>query len=63
MWPMIPVTVACIQLGMTPARVRVLCRERRIKGAKMLGRLWYLPDNFKIEPRSMGPPLLSKPKR
>lgn len=31
-------------------RLRVLCREGRVKGAKLIGNRWVLPDNFVISP-------------
>lgn len=32
-------------LGVTDARVRVLCRQKRIPGAKIIGSVWVLPDH------------------
>ena len=31
-------------------RLRVLCRQGRVKGAQLIGNRWVLPDNFTISP-------------
>ena len=61
MGKMIDSAEAAKRLGVDPSRVRQLCRERRIAGAKLLGRSWYLPDDFTVERRARGPRLGSKP--
>lgn len=32
-------------------RVRVLCKDNRIKGAERVGRSWMIPDDAKIDNR------------
>ncbi len=40
----------------TATRLRALCAQRRIPGARLLGgRLWLLPENFQITPGKRGP--------
>lgn len=51
---------AAAQLGVTPLRVQQLCRERRIKGARLVGRTWQIPEDFVITPRTRGPVLGSR---
>lgn len=55
----ITIAEAAQRLGLDPSRVRVLCRQRRIPGAKLLGRVWMLPADFTITPGVPG----RKPKR
>jgi excisionase family DNA binding protein len=50
MGKMLSVAEVAKQLGVDRSRVRVLCRQRRIPGAKLVGRIWLLPDHFKITP-------------
>jgi hypothetical protein len=45
------------QLGVTPARIRALCQQRRITGARLIGRTWMLPTDFKVKPAARGPKL------
>ena len=45
---MISVKEAATILGISERRVRVLCAERRIKGAKKVGLAWVLPDVPKV---------------
>lgn len=54
---MITITQAAALLGVSPARLRVLCRDGRIPGAKRVGAVWLLPDRPKVKPASAGPPL------
>ncbi len=51
---------AARRLGVTIARLRVLCRARRIKGARLIGRSWMLPEDFKVNPGARGPALGSR---
>lgn len=53
---MISTAQAAEQLGVTPLRVRVLCKQRRIPGARLIaGRVWMLPPDFEVTPGSRGP--------
>ncbi len=54
---MIPVSVAASILGVTPCRVQVLCRQRRIPGARLVGRVWMIPVDFVVIPCLRGPAL------
>jgi hypothetical protein len=45
------------RLGVTSRRFRVLCRERRIKGARFIGARWFVPENFVVSPGARGPAL------
>lgn len=47
--------------GISLRRIQALCRQRRIPGARYVGRVWYLPDPFTIIPGKRGPSLRSKP--
>lgn len=42
---MIDTKTAAEKLNITPRRVRVLCEQGRIRGAKKVGRDWLLPPN------------------
>jgi excisionase family DNA binding protein len=46
---------AAARLGVSQLRVQQLCRQRRITGAKLLGRVWMIPADFEIAPGSRGP--------
>jgi excisionase family DNA binding protein len=48
---------AAKKLGVTQVRVQALCRQRRIPGARLIGRSWLLPANFEIKPGERGPAL------
>jgi hypothetical protein len=56
----ISIDVAAAKLRVTPQRVRVLCRERRIAGARLIGRTWMLPADFDVTPGTRGPKLKGK---
>lgn len=43
------------QLSVTTHRVQALCKQRRIKGARMLGRQWAIPVDYTITPGKRGP--------
>lgn len=45
---MISTTEAAKKLNVVPRRVRVLCEQGRIKGAKKVGRNWTVPDEPKV---------------
>ncbi len=57
--PTISTDEAAKRLGVTPDRVRMLCAQRRIKGARLVGRTWQIPEKFEVTPGTRGP----KPKR
>jgi len=51
---------AAQRLGVTPARIRQFCQQRRVPGARLIGRNWMLPDNFEVKPGARGPALGSR---
>jgi hypothetical protein len=54
------------RLGISDKRLRVLCAERRVKGARLIAGRWFVPESLKmsdIEPRDKGVPLGSRTKR
>jgi hypothetical protein len=51
----ITVDVAAVKLRVSPQRIRVLCRDRRIAGARLVGRTWLVPEDAKISPPKRGP--------
>ena len=58
----IDVATAAARLGVNVQRMRVLCRERRIKGARLVGRVWMIPENFAVAPGTRGPALSKRRK-
>lgn len=52
---MITVAQAACWLGVTERRVQVLCKQRRIPGARLVGRTWRLPDRPTVTPGTRGP--------
>jgi len=46
---------AALKASVTSRRIRVLCAERRIPGAKFIGARWFIPENFKVNPGTRGP--------
>ena len=45
------------RLGMSSKRLRVLCGERRIKGARCIAGRWFVPEGLRladVEPRVKG---------
>ena len=45
-------------LGVTPRRMRALCHQRRIPGARLTGRDWHIPvtdGRIEIIPGTRGP--------
>ena len=57
---MISTAEAAKRLGVTIVRVQVLCKQRRIPGARLIGRTWMLPEKFKVTPGARGPALGSR---
>jgi hypothetical protein len=57
MGKMIDAATAAAKLGVNLQRLRLLCRQRRIPGARLIGRTWRLPADFKVTPGARGPKL------
>lgn len=55
MGKMINADEAANRLGIDVSRVRKLCKARRIKGARLLGKVWLIPDPFEVTPGKRGP--------
>jgi len=58
----IDVATAAARVGVNVQRMRVLCRDRRIKGARLVGRVWMIPDDFEVTPGTRGPALTKRRK-
>lgn len=52
---MLTAAEAAARLGITADRVRMLARQRRIPGARRVGRDWRLPDPPLVTPGKRGP--------
>lgn len=52
---MITIAEAAARLGISQRTLQILCKARRVPGAKLMGRLWYLPNDFTITPATRGP--------
>jgi excisionase family DNA binding protein len=48
---------AARQLGISRLRIQQLCQSRRIKGARLIGRVWMIPEDFVVTPGKRGPKL------
>jgi hypothetical protein len=46
---------AAAKLGVTPERLRALCRQRRVKGARNIVGRWFVPEEFVVTPGKRGP--------
>jgi hypothetical protein len=46
--------------GVTPERIRVLCAQRRIPGARLTGKVWRVSVQFTITPGTRGPALSAR---
>jgi hypothetical protein len=57
MGKLIEATIAAGRLGITSGRLRALCRQRRIKGARFIGGRWYVPENADVVEGTRGPAL------
>ena len=53
---MLSVEEAAKTLGITPVRVRVLCREGRVRGAFRVGRTWVIPHPVQAHRKARGRP-------
>lgn len=51
---MIPIAEAAERIGMNLRQLQILCKDRRVPGAKLIGRLWMLPADFTITPGKRG---------
>ena len=60
MGKMITTVEAAARLGVTLVRVQALCKQRRIAGARLVGRVWIIPEDFEVRPGARGPALGSK---
>ena len=47
---MISITQASEILGISGRRLRVLCAQDRVSGAKKVGSVWILPDTLTVLP-------------
>lgn len=54
---MLTLTQAAAKLDLSTARVRLLCTQGRVPGAKKIGRDWFTPD----EPRVKAPKFRGRP--
>lgn len=52
---MIPIADAAKARGMNLRQLQILCKNRRVPGAKLIGRLWMLPERWTIIPGKRGP--------
>lgn len=57
MGKMIDTAAAAEKLGVNLQRIRALLQERRIPGARLIGRQWFVPEDFKVTPGTRGPEL------
>lgn len=55
MGKMISSREAADKLGLSIDRVQQFCRQRRIKGARLIGRSWFVPDDFTVARGARGP--------
>ena len=56
---MIPLAHAAKARGISPRRLQILCKGRRIPGARLIGRSWFLPNDYTVKPGARGPKLRS----
>src|SRR5690349_21565281 len=57
---MIDAAAAAAKLGVNVQRIRALLQERRISGARLIGRQWFVPEDFKVTPGTRGPAQLAE---
>lgn len=43
--------------GLSLRRLQLLCKNRRISGARFVGARWLVPDDFTVRPGRRGPSL------
>jgi hypothetical protein len=56
---LIDTEAAAKKLGVSVRRVRVLCFERRIRGARFIGGRWFVPETIVVSEGTRGPALNS----
>ncbi len=54
---MIPLKEAAVIQRVSVRRMQTLCAQRRVPGAKLIGRTWWVPEAFWIRPGKRGPSL------
>ncbi len=54
---MLPIAEAARARGINLRLLQRMCRARRVPGARLIGRLWFLPNDFSITPGKRGPKL------
>jgi excisionase family DNA binding protein len=52
---MIDVKAAAAKLGVNPEHIRALLAQRRIPGARFVGRQWLVPEEFVVISGTRGP--------
>ena len=52
---MIPIAEAAKARGMNLRQLQILCKTRRVPGARLIGRLWMLPEGWTVTPGTRGP--------
>lgn len=52
---MISTTEAAAILGIARKRLSLLCKQRRVPGARLVGRVWLVPEAPVITPGTRGP--------
>lgn len=51
----ITIAEAAEQRGLNERWLQRACKARRVPGARLIGRLWMLPDDFTVIPGKRGP--------
>lgn len=54
---MIDTAAAAAKLGVNLQRIRALLAQRRIPGARLVGRQWFVPEDLSVTPGTRGPKL------
>jgi len=57
---LIAASEAAAKLGISSERLRVLCRERRVSGARCIAGRWFVPERIIVTPGARGPALGSR---
>lgn len=52
---MITLSTAAHAVGLSPITLRQFCQQRRIRGARLIGRTWYVPAGWSVIPGTRGP--------
>jgi excisionase family DNA binding protein len=60
MGKMIDTAAAATRLGVSVLRIQQLCKDRRIRGARLVGRQWQIPEGFTVTPGKRGPKMKEK---